>query len=408
MAQIQGQMKQLNSGLKSLSGAMKELNAQSAKVNAGLGQFGSGLDQVSNGLDQLESGLDKAGNGQDQVISKIPQIQQALDQIASGQGDLKTGFGNMNDQIGQLSGGLKSGANGLGKIQNGLDSANGLIDDWSKEPYANSGIYVPNEIFDNHDFNQALDQYISKDGKLATINVVLTKNPYSNGAMEMTSTIKDRLDASLQGTKLENAHIGIGGMASNNHDTKTMSTHDYNLVLLIVLAAVFVVLVIVLRSLVMPIYLIASLVLTYFAAIGFTEIIFVRLLHYSGLTWATPFFGFVVLVALGIDYSIFLMMRFNEYNGMPIKERMLLSMKNMGGVIFSAVIILGGTFAAMMPAGVLSLLQIATVVLIGLVLYAILLLPLFVPVMVRLFGRANWWPFITRKGDHQENSHHPK
>lgn len=408
MAQIQGQMKQLNSGLKSLSGAMKELNAQSAKVNVGLGQFGSGLDQVSNGLDQLESGLNKAGNGQDQVINKIPQIQQALDQIAAGQGELKTGFGTMNDQIGQLSGGLKSGANGLGKIQNGLDSANGLIDDWSKEPYADSGIYVPNEIFDNHDFNQALDQYISKDGKLATINVVLTKNPYSNGAMEMTNTIKDRLDASLQGTKLENAHIGIGGMASNNHDTKLMSTHDYNLVLLIVLAAVFVVLVIVLRSLVMPIYLIASLVLTYFAAIGFTEIIFVRLLHYSGLTWATPFFGFVVLVALGIDYSIFLMMRFNEYNGMPIKERMLISMKNMGGVIFSAVIILGGTFAAMMPAGVLSLLQIATVVLIGLVLYAILLLPLFVPVMVRIFGRANWWPFITRKGDHQENSPHPK
>lgn len=75
----------------------------------------------------------------------------------------------------------------------------------------------------------------------------------------------------------------------------------------------------------------------------------------------------------------------------------------MGGVIFSAVIILGGTFAAMMPAGVLSLLEIATVVLIGLVLYAVVILPLFVPVMVKLFGRGNWWPFITRKGDHQEN-----
>lgn len=86
---------------------------------------------------------------------------------------------------------------------------------------------------------------------------------------------------------------------------------------------------------------------------------------YSGLTWATPFFGFVVLVALGIDYSIFLMSRFNEYNGLSVRDRMIKAMKNMGGVIFSAVIILGGTFAAMMPAGVLSLLEIATVVLIA-------------------------------------------
>ncbi|NYN40149.1 MMPL family transporter, partial [Salmonella enterica subsp. enterica serovar Typhimurium] len=71
---------------------------------------------------------------------------------------------------------------------------------------------------------------------------------------------------------------------------------------------------------VMPIYLIASLVLTYFAALGFAEIIFMRILGYSGLTWATPFFGFVVLVALGIDYSIFLMSRFNEYNGLSVRD----------------------------------------------------------------------------------------
>ncbi|SQC67369.1 Putative membrane protein ydgH [Listeria fleischmannii subsp. fleischmannii] len=74
----------------------------------------------------------------------------------------------------------------------------------------------------------------------------------------------------------------------------------------------------------------------------------------------------------------------------------------MGGVIFSAVLILGGTFAAMMPAGVLSLLEIATVVLIGLVLYAFVVLPLFVPVMVKLFGRGNWWPFIPSKAERDD------
>jgi RND superfamily putative drug exporter len=78
---------------------------------------------------------------------------------------------------------------------------------------------------------------------------------------------------------------------------------------------------------------------------------------------------------------------------MKVTEAMLLAMRNMGTVIFSAVIILGGTFAAMYPSGVLSLLQIATIVLAGLLLYALVFLPFFIPVMVKLFGKANWFPF---------------
>jgi len=78
---------------------------------------------------------------------------------------------------------------------------------------------------------------------------------------------------------------------------------------------------------------------------------------------------------------------------MTVAEAMLLAMKKMGTVIISAVIILGGTFAAMMPSGMLSLLQIASIILVGLLLYAFVILPLFIPVMVKNFGQANWWPF---------------
>ncbi|WP_099221432.1 MMPL family transporter [Listeria costaricensis] len=402
------QIDQLNTGISSLSSAMKQLNDQSSQISSGLSQFNDALGQLETGLDQLETGLNQAADGQDQAISQMPQIELALDQIAAGQGELASGFESFSGQIGQLTTGLKSGADGLGQVESGLGTATDLIDAWSKQPYSDSGIYVPDELLQNEDYQKVLDQYISDDGKMTTINVVLKANPYSNEAMNAIDDINDQLDASLKGTKLENANIGIGGMTSMNYDTRDMSTADYHLVVVFVLVSVFITLVILLRSLVMPIYLIASLMLTYLAALGYAEIIFTRIGDYSGLTWATPFFGFVVLIALGIDYSIFLMSRFNEYVGMSVKERMLLSMKKMGGVIFSAVIILGGTFAAMMPAGVLSLLEIATVVLIGLVLYAFIILPLFVPVMVKLFGRGNWWPFVTRKGDYQQDITHGK
>jgi RND superfamily putative drug exporter len=134
------------------------------------------------------------------------------------------------------------------------------------------------------------------------------------------------------------------------------------------------------------------------------EVIFVRMLGYTGLSWTVPFFGFVLLVALGVDYSIFLMDRFKEYGHLRAEEAILLAMKNMGTVIMSAALILGGTFAAMLPSGVQSLLQIATIVLSGLALYAFVMLPLFIPVMVRTFGEANNWPFMGRRDRNQASS----
>lgn len=85
--------------------------------------------------------------------------------------------------------------------------------------------------------------------------------------------------------------------------------------------------------------------------------------------------------------------RFNEWKGEHVQASMISAMRNMGSVIISAVAILAGTFAAMLPSGVLSLVEIATVILIGLLLYAFVVLPLFIPVMVRIFGKWNWWPF---------------
>ena len=192
---------------------------------------------------------------------------------------------------------------------------------------------------------------------------------------------------------MENAHVEVAGVTSMHNDLSTISDQLSRTVILM-LIGIGLVLIILFKSLIMPLYLIASLAITYFTTMGFTEFVFVNLLGYEGLNWAVPFFSFVILMALGVDYSIFLMGRFNEYRGESVDKAMIVAMSKMGTVIISAVIILGGTFAAMMPSGVLSLLQIATIVITGLVLYSVVMLPLFIPVMVKIFGKANWWPFI--------------
>ncbi|EST13249.1 MMPL family transporter [Sporolactobacillus laevolacticus] len=393
----QTQITQLNKGIQSLADAMNQLNSQSTKVTNGMSAFKSGLSQLDTGLGQLEDGLNKASSGQDQVVQNTPQITNALDQIASGQNQLKSGFGDVQSQMKSLSGGLAKGADGAKKIKNGVNSANDFIGNWTEVSYAQSGIYVPDQIFNNKSFKSALDQYMSKDGKITSISVTMKDDPYTNEGIAHFRALKKELPSLLKGTKLENAHVGINGIASFNSDLKQLSGSDYQKAVTFVIIGVFIALVIVLRSLSMPTYLMASLLLTYFSSMGFAELIFTKLLHYSGLTWTTQFFGFIVLVALGIDYSIFVMTRFNEYARLAIKERLLLTLWHMGSVIFSAVLILSGTFAAMMPSGMLSLVEISAVVIIGLVLYAAVIIPLFVPVMVKLFGRGNWWPFIPKK-----------
>ncbi|MCR6513532.1 MMPL family transporter, partial [Clostridium sp. LY3-2] len=132
---------------------------------------------------------------------------------------------------------------------------------------------------------------------------------------------------------------------------------------------------------------------TYFTSISIVQIIVQKIMGYPGISWITSFFGFVVLMALGIDYSIFIMTRFNQDKEPDMKKRIVKTMISMGGVIISAVIILSGTFAALLPSGVLSLIEISMVVLTGILLYVVVILPLFIPAMVRIFGKANWWPF---------------
>jgi len=241
-----------------------------------------------------------------------------------------------------------------------------------------------------------MDTYMSKDRTLTTFDVIFKGNPYATETMDQAENVNAVVHEAIQGTALAKAEVGVGGVSMIHADLRAVSASDYSRTLILMLSGIAIILFLLLRSVIMPLYLIASLLLTYYMTISATEFIFMNDLGYSGLSWAVPFFAFVILLALGVDYSIFLMGRFNENRQMKPSEAILSAMKSMGTVIFSAAAILSGTFAAMLPSGVLSLLQIATIVIIGLFLYAALFLPFFVPLMVKLFGKFNWWPFSRR------------
>ncbi|CAM3433046.1 MULTISPECIES: MMPL family transporter [Saccharibacillus] len=385
--QVQGQVSQIAAGI-------GEANQGYAQAIDGQNQLAGGFDQLIAGIEQLQSGLNQAADGQGEIVGQVPSITGGLDQLQEGQTQLGQGFLDLSKQLTELTDGLDQSVDGLKQVGDGLGSA----EDYLTQLQDNSdselgGWFIPQEALENEDFQQVFDNYMSKDRKIMTLDVVLNDNPYSTEALAKVDDIRAAVDRGTRDTALEQADVAISGVTSTFADLQTVSNADYSRTVYLMMGGILIILILLLRSIIMPLYLMLSLFVTYYAALGVTEAIFVNLLGYSGITWTTPFFGFVMLIALGVDYSIFLMDRFNEHRDLDPKEAIVHAMRNMGTVILSAVLILSGTFASMIPSGVLSMMQIATVVLAGLVIYALFMLPFFVPVMVKTFGKANWWPF---------------
>lgn len=395
MTTLHANFNMLNAHLGNVTTSVEKANAGLKEIANGQQAFVNGLDQLITGLTNLEKGMSDMSNGQGQIISKLPTFSNGLGELASGQEQLKTGVGSFVAQLDQLTGGLTDSVKGLNAVSSGLHSAKDyLVQLANADNKEMTGWYIPEDVLKNKDFAQVFDTYMSKDRKVTTLDVIWDINPYSNEALAKTKDIQAAVERATKDTKLENAEVGVAGVSSIFADLQQISDADFSRTVTLMLIGIGIILIILLRSFVMPIYLIGSLILTYFTSAAITEFIFVDLLHYPGMNWAVPFFGFVILMALGVDYSIFLMDRFNEYKTENVEEALLDAMKNMGTVIISAAIILAGTFGAMLPSGVLPLLEIATVILSGLLLYALIFLPLFVPIMVKTFGKANWWPFM--------------
>ncbi|WP_127576730.1 MMPL family transporter [Paenibacillus barengoltzii] len=406
LEQLTAGLQQIEAQLEQVAAGLNQANQGYAQAAAGGKQLADGLNQIIAGLAKLQSGLDQAANGQGKIVGQLPEVESGLAQIQSGQQQIQTGFSEFSGQITQLTDGLNQSVDGLEQVSGGLTTAKDYLTEVGSTDNGLDGWYVPKEALENEQIQQVFDTYLSADRKVMKLEVVFSSNPYGREAIDQIGAVESAVQTAVKGTSLENADIAIGGVSSTFNDLKTISGNDYTRTVFLMLAGIFIILVVLLRSLVMPVYIILSLVLTFYASIGFTEWVFVDIFGYSGVSWATPFFGFVLLVALGVDYSIFLMDRFNENKEWNVSDAILHSMRNMGTVILSAAIILGGTMASMYPSGVLSMLQIATLVLTGLVLYSVVVLPFLIPVMVKLFGQANWWPFHRRfgEGTQQENS----
>lgn len=185
----------------------------------------------------------------------------------------------------------------------------------------------------------------------------------------------------------------VGGVTAIALDTNETAQSDLAKIIPIVLAVILVILMLLLRSIVAPVLLIGSVVLSYAAALGVSALVFNNVFGFPGADAAVPLFGFVFLVALGVDYNIFLMTRVREESvHLGTRPGILRGLGRTGSVITSAGIVLAATFAALAVIPILFLVQIAFIVAFGVLLDTVVVRSLLVPAASYDIGRAIWWP----------------
>ncbi len=249
----------------------------------------------------------------------------------------------------------------------------------------------PSMIASSPQMKALVDMFISPNGQAAKLYIMTNTYPQSEGAITIAAAARGALKTGLSGTVLQQAYMG--GTSAVLADVRQTLDRDFNVVMIVVICAIFVVLAVLLKSLVAPIYLLMTVLLSYGATLGIITWIFQDFMGQSGISFMIPIVLFVLLVALGSDYNIFLMSRVREEaETHPTREGARLAAMVTGAVITACGIILAATFASLTITPIRTLTQLGAAVAIGVFIDTFIVRALLVPAIASLLGRWNWWP----------------
>src|SRR5579875_2359146 len=244
---------------------------------------------------------------------------------------------------------------------------------------------------------RATAAFVSADGRVVQFEASLAAGPQSSSAaMNATPHIRAVLAAAARASGA--SADGVAGEAAAVYDINATANHDLAVVVPVAIVAIGILLALVLRSVVAPLYLIVSVALSYLAALGVATIAFIDIGGENGISFILPFLMFVFLLALGEDYNILVMTPIREEaRGLELRDAVVRAISRTGSTVTSAGIILGGTFAVFAivgggGSGGGQLRAIGFGLAAGILMDTFLVLTLLVPSTVILLGARNWWP----------------
>jgi putative drug exporter of the RND superfamily len=331
------------------------------------------LDTAASALDSL--GVDDpAGAG-----PRLDDLQHGADALAEAGRRLAGGVQELVDQTKKVGAGLADASAFLRAMK--YDAANPAM----------AGFYIPPQVLTQDEFKKAAAVFMSPDGHAARYVIQTKLNPFSTEAMDQLNSIVDTARGAQPNTSLADASISMAGYPATLRDVRSYYNHDIKFIITMTIIVVLLILIALLRAIVAPLYLIASVVISYLSALGVGVVVFQFLLGQE-LSWSVPGLAFIVLVAVGADYNMLLISRIRDESSHGMRAGVIRTVGSTGAVITSAGLIFAASMFGLMFGSISGMVQAGFVIGIGLLLDTFLVRTITVPAMAVLVGRANWWP----------------
>ncbi|UXA13861.1 RND family transporter [Mycobacterium sp. SMC-8] len=367
-AREDGRLERINT----LAGDLEGLDDRQS-LNATVATLNSAMTNIVKAVDEL--GLDSPSGAQ----TGLRDVRQGADRLASGSRQVAGGVDELVEQVKVMAAGLDQASTFLLTMRN--DAAASSM----------AGFNIPAEVLGAVEFQKAAEAFISPDGHSVRYLVQTELNPFSPDAMDQVNAISDIARGAQPNTTLADATISMGGFPAALRDTRDYYERDIRFIIIVTLIVVLLTLAVLLRSVIAPLYLVGSVVVSYFAAIGIGVLVFQMLLGQQ-LHWSVPPLAFVVLVAVGADYNMLFVSRLRDESPHSVRYGVIRTLSSTGGVITAAGLIFAASMAGLLFASIGIVVQGGFVIGVGILLDTFVVRTITVPAIAALVGRANWWP----------------
>ena len=346
-----------------------------ARFDARLGAVRAGLAEIADGGARLKEGIDRKA-----VALRLEAGLRKLTTLGKGSvgpDPDATSRQRMLDDLAHAASEAARIADGGRRAEEAVAT---ILDDPLSRALLDHVLITAGDVSAHPDLKAALDAYVSHDGRLARIDLVQADPVFSAAALAEVDALRRRLDALLGDADWLRARALVTGVNAQWAEIRAQSLADKRQIWALVPLCVYLVLLAALRDPWSCLNLIATMLLTYAFALGATALVFVHLLGAGGLDWKVPYFLFILLVAVGVDYNVFLMTRLREESAaLGLRAGIVRAIGQTGGLISSAAAITACSFAAFLTSPLSSLRQLGFALVVGIAVDALIVRPVLVP-----------------------------
>ena len=375
--------------------ARATLASQLDLLREGLGRATAGARSLASGLGSAEG---QVGAGRSDLAAKRDELAEErrtslLAALAPGRFDAAArDLESTGEKLGALESGIGRAARGASQLADGVAVGADRLAALHREPGAERlldhlALTAP-DVASAPDLARALDHYVTRDGRAALFELRLAAAPNSSAAVALSERLRERIPIWLAGFGVRDASVWLAGATAITAELTALTRADLDRLGIWILLGVFALLVTLLRGVVAPLCVTAFILASYFAALGGLELL-VRLGVWPGVDWKAPFFLFVLLVAIGADYGVFVLGRAREEaRALPYPDAIARALEATGPVVTSCGVVLAGTFATLLLSRIAFLEQVGIGVTIGVLIDTLIVRPFLLPAAALLLARG--------------------